>query len=212
YLDHVVTWTMDFISAVDARNRGSKKVKDEMERRLKLVPPFLGGRYFGNGLDFNQWIGLDARQLRKVCDFQLPSAHEYSLIIMAILYNLGLPDDILNMHRIEANIGLLIQFRRHDEQSLQELRENLDSYYRFRKGFDTVRVSDKGKFLGYKLPLKHTREHWSDFICSLGNLVGLSTDLSEYLHIVFVKIPYRRTNRQDVERQICAMSDRAYRM
>ncbi|KAH8922008.1 hypothetical protein BT69DRAFT_1298254 [Atractiella rhizophila] len=185
YLDHVVN--------CGRSKSGIEEGQDEMERRLKLVPPFSGCHYFGNGLDFNRWTGSDAHQLRK--------------IFMAILYNLGLPDDILNMHRLEANIGLLIQFRRHDEQSLQELRENLDSYYRFRKVFDTVRGSDKGKFLGYKLPLKHAREHWPDFICSLGNLVGLSTDLSEHLHIVFVKIPYRRTNRQDVERQICAMSD-----
>ncbi|KAH8924321.1 hypothetical protein BT69DRAFT_1333077 [Atractiella rhizophila] len=197
YLDHIVKWTMDLISHKDSRNRRSK-IKDEIDRRLKLVPPFSGGRYFGNGLDFNQWTASDARQLRK--------------IFVAILYNLGLPDNLLNIHRIETNIGLLIQFRRHDEQSLQELRDNLDGYFKYRQVFDEVRVNEKGKFLGYKLPLKHAREHWPHFISSLGNLVGLSTDLSEYLHIVFVKIPYRRTNRHDVERQICTMSDRAYRL
>ncbi|KAH8922605.1 hypothetical protein BT69DRAFT_1220069, partial [Atractiella rhizophila] len=197
YLDHVVKWTFALIEKRDKGSRGLR-IKVEIEKRLRLIPPFQGGRYFGGGLDFTQWTASDSRDLRKV--------------LVACLPNLDLPPDVVRSHRVEANIGNYVHFRRHDEGTISDLETNLNCYYQFRTVFDTVRQGKTGKFLGYCLPRKHIRNHYPELIRQFGACVGHTTDTSEHSWIEFIKEPYGHGSKHRVEEQLCRAADRKYQV
>ncbi|KAH9939740.1 uncharacterized protein BXZ73DRAFT_43384 [Epithele typhae] len=172
FKDHLVKWV-------------STDLEDEVDARMARVPPYQDLRIFKRGISkIKQWTGNEYRQMERVfvgVASGLHASHPRVLVctraILDFIYLAHLP--------------------RHSTTTLTLLRDALATFHANKQVF-----VDLGLCPHFNIPKLHWLIHYLDSIINLGPCDGLSTDISERLHIDFTKLAYRASNRRDYLKQM----------
>ncbi|KAG9119492.1 hypothetical protein FRC07_005458 [Ceratobasidium sp. 392] len=155
----------------------------EFNRRFKTMPQAHNLRWFKKGVTtVNNWAGRESRDmmcqfLPVVIDAQAPP--EFIQLICALLdfSYLAHGAQLTNVDLAEMDTALAV-FHKAKRMLIQE-------------GI----VKKRGSF--NQIAKLHMLRHYTDDIRELGTPDGYSTETPEYLHIVYVKVPWHASNRRD---------------
>ncbi|KAI8977704.1 hypothetical protein BD414DRAFT_580162 [Trametes punicea] len=172
FKDHLVKW----VSAVD---------EDELDARMMRIPPYHGLRVFKKGITgVQQWTGNEYRQMERVFIGALSGMH---------------PSEprVLTATRAILDFIFLAHLPSHSSSSLARLRAALETFHANKAVF--VHLGVRAHF---NIPKIHWLLHYLLAIVSVGPCDGLSTDISERLHIDYCKLGYRASNRREYIQQM----------
>ncbi|KAG9122075.1 hypothetical protein FRC07_001690 [Ceratobasidium sp. 392] len=158
--------------------------EETVDQRLIGMPRFAGLRHFKVGISsfFNgKWTGNESKEVERVmlpmvAGSQPAEAVGATRCLMDFLYRAHLPQiDDDDLEKLEAD---LVEF--HELKEIFVLKRAITS----KAGWDGI-------------PKLHMLSHYAFLIQEYGTPDGYSTELSERLHIDYVKIPYRASNKVD---------------
>ncbi|TFK78312.1 hypothetical protein K466DRAFT_458706, partial [Polyporus arcularius HHB13444] len=91
----------------------------------------------------------------------------------------------------------LAHYPSHSVSTLEQMRAALDTFHANKQVF-----VDKGIRTHFNIPKLHWMLHYLSSIIDFGSCDGLSTEISERLHIDFAKLAYRASNRKEYIKQM----------
>ncbi|RHZ75905.1 hypothetical protein Glove_208g237 [Diversispora epigaea] len=161
-----------------------RSLVDKMNRRITLIPRHSELKIFSGGLQ----------------SIALLTADNYRNIMKVMVF---VVDDLLNKDLSEVYVKwnemyLLSRQETFKESDLKNFQEAIEKWANlFIKLFGQFSNSD------FKLPKLHSWvHHIVDTIREFGAINGYTTETYEALHKTYVKIPYRLSNKKDVEEQM----------
>jgi len=161
-----------------------RSLVDKMNRRITLIPRHPELKIFSGGLQ----------------SIALLTADNYRNIMKVMVF---VVDDLLNKDLSEVYVKwnemyLLSRQETFKESDLKNFQEAIEKWANlFMKLFGQFSNSD------FKLPKLHSWvHHIVDTIREFGAISGYTTETYEALHKAYVKIPYRLSNKKDVEEQM----------
>ena len=161
-----------------------RSLVDKMNRRITLIPRHPELKIFSGGLQ----------------SIVLLTADNYRNIMKVMVF---VVDDLLNKDLSEVYVKwnemyLLSRQETFKESDLKNFQEAIEKWANlFMKLFGQFSNSD------FKLPKLHSWiHHIVDTIREFGAINGYITETYEALHKAYVKIPYRLSNKKDVEEQM----------
>ncbi|KAG9093118.1 hypothetical protein FS749_015043 [Ceratobasidium sp. UAMH 11750] len=155
-----------------------------IDERLMGMPRFPGIRHFKTGISSfinSQWTGMESKAVAKVflpmvAGSRPPEAVGAARCIMDFMYRARLPQL--------------------DDDDLEELEVDLAKFHQLKDIF--VSKGGLNTALGWDgIPKLHMLSHYVYFIREFGTTDGYNTEISERLHIDYVKIPYRASSKVD---------------
>ncbi|TFY56705.1 hypothetical protein EVJ58_g7473 [Rhodofomes roseus] len=186
--DHCVEWIILFLNITYGEALASV-ILDELDRRLAMMPSFVGLRHFPHGRNFKQWTGDDTRGLMKV--------------LLPALKGL-VPDDIVRAIRWYLEYAYIIRHPEQTDDTLRRADEAWTHYRQFREIFRVAGVRDDG----FSIPRQHAQMHTSRHTHNFAALYGLCTSITENKHITAVKKPWRRSSRYKALGQMLRTNER----
>jgi len=191
----------------DGRKKGSTKaaVRDIIDKRFAIVPPYKNMRIFKHLSTVTQWTGKEQKSiLRQVLPVYAP-----------LLLEIG-ATDALRFLRAVVDFILLAMYKSHDDDTLRFMALALFRMNQYKEAFRPYRTPKTDGADGeghFNFPKFHAMSHYEDMIRLLGNAVDLDSGHFESRHVEFVKVPFRLTNRKEGwESQIMEHSKRALNM
>ncbi|OBZ69148.1 hypothetical protein A0H81_10933 [Grifola frondosa] len=175
FKDHLVDWVETYLVQTHGKRRAQTILAD-IDHRLAVVPPFSGLRKFHEGREFKQWTGDDSKALMKI---YLPAIVGY------------VPREMVRAIRAFVEFCYLVRRNVHTNETLHQLADALDRFYRNRVIFQTTGVRPEG----FSLPRQHSLRHYRYLIYEFAAPNGLCSSITESKHIKAVKKPWRRSNR-----------------
>ncbi|QRV91982.1 hypothetical protein RhiJN_20000 [Ceratobasidium sp. AG-Ba] len=180
FSDHLLKWTTALLGS------------NTMDRCTKGMPRFRGLRHFAKGISvISQWTGKESRALGRTF-LTIVAGYNDSRLVTATR---SIVDFMTRAHKPEVSESDLVAMRRDLidlEQSksvfVDATKRNLLTHQR--------RFNDIPKF--------HSLTHYPFLISQLGSPEGLSTEITERLHIDFVKKPWSTTNHVNPTQQMIA--------
>ncbi|TFK72995.1 hypothetical protein BDN72DRAFT_894243 [Pluteus cervinus] len=170
FKDHLVTWVVKYIEEQD----DGVARREQLDQRIKVVPPFPELRRFHDGRNFKQWTGNDSKALMKVF---LPAID-------------GLvPPGMVRAVSAFMEFCYLVRRSTIDHSLLSQLDEALSRFHKERQIFKDVGIRED-----FNLPRQHSLIHYRWLIQQYGAPNGLCSSITESKHIKAVKEPYRRSN------------------
>ncbi|GET01209.1 hypothetical protein GLOIN_2v1783703 [Rhizophagus clarus] len=178
------------------------KLVEEIDHRLAAIPCFPGIKIFSNGLQsIARLTASEYRSLMKVMIFVIDNLYDENNNEVDNFVN---NDDLTKLYEYWNEMYILSRYEEFSESDLEKFNiciKILDAIHRwvrmFVKAFKFVSPSN------LKLPKLHLWVyHIIDSIRSYGAINGYTTETYESLHKYFVKIPYRISNKKDVEPQL----------
>jgi hypothetical protein len=163
---HLVTWCQNILTP------------QELDRRIRALPPAFGLRPFKNGIfALSQISGTERKNMAKVL--------------------LGCLVGCMPVQGIAAVTALLdfiyiAQYSTHDSITLEYLKDALDRFHGNREYFITTLVRDD-----FNIPKFHSLLHYVESIENLGTTDNYNTEMFERLHIDFAKHGWRASNQRD---------------
>ncbi|QRV77012.1 hypothetical protein RhiJN_05027 [Ceratobasidium sp. AG-Ba] len=178
--EHLLKWTTALLGS------------NTMDRRTKGMPRFQNLRHFARGISvISQWTGKESRALGHTFLTIVAGYHDSRLVTATR----SIVDFMTRAHKPEVTESDFTAMRRdlvNLEQSkgvfVDKAKRNLLS--------DQRRFNDIPKF--------HSLTHYPFLISQLGSPEGLSTEITERLHIDFVKKPWSATNHVNPTQQMIA--------
>lgn len=165
-LKHLVGWIQEVIG------------KDELDERIRTLPPACGVRHFKNGISsLSQISGVERKHI--------------SRILLACLVGKIEPQGIVACRALLHFIHLA-QYPSHDEETLLYMQEALDTWHKNRSFFIQKGIRDD-----FNIPKFHSLLHFADSIRWLGATDNYNTEMFERLHIDFAKQGWRASNKRD---------------
>ncbi|CDO70545.1 hypothetical protein BN946_scf184573.g13 [Trametes cinnabarina] len=159
-----------------------------VEEYLVITHGKAGLRRFPEGRGFKQWTGDDSKALMKV---YLPaiSGHVPAQMVRAI----------------SAFLDFCYLVRRDtiDEDTIDQIEDALRRFHTERTIFETTGVR-----ISISLPRQHAMKHYIRMIRQFGSPNGLCSSMMEAKHIIAVKRPYRRSNKNNALGQIIKTNER----
>ncbi|KAI0042906.1 hypothetical protein FA95DRAFT_1524820 [Auriscalpium vulgare] len=156
----------------------------EVDERFKRVPVYPGLRIFHRGISkVSQWTGNEYRQMEKVFLPLICGLHDDPRVILAA--------------RALIDFIYLAHFPAHTTSTLSAMRQALHDFHHNKRVF--VDMGQRGDF---NIPKFHALNHYIPAIMLLGSCDGLSTEISERLHIDYAKQAYRSSNRKQYLKQM----------
>ncbi|KAG9078330.1 hypothetical protein FS749_009688 [Ceratobasidium sp. UAMH 11750] len=163
---------------------------DKFNWRFKAMPLAQDLRYFKKGVTkVKVWAGRESRDMMRqflpvVVDAQAPP--RFIRLICALL-----------------DFTYLAHGSQLTEVELGEMNEALAAFHEAKSVLEDIGImAGPEAFDG--IPKLHMLGHWARDIRELGTPDGYSTETPEYLHIVYVKIPWRMSNRRNPLPQMVA--------
>jgi len=150
----------------------------ELDRRIRALPPAFGLRQFKNGIfALSQISGPERKNMAKVL--------------------LGCLVGCMPLKGIAAVTALLdfiyiAQYSTHDSITLGYLQDALDRFHRNREYFITTLVRED-----FNIPKFHSLLHYIESIENFGTTDNYNTEMFERLHIDFAKHGWRASNQRD---------------
>uniref|UniRef100_D8PN10 Uncharacterized protein n=1 Tax=Schizophyllum commune (strain H4-8 / FGSC 9210) TaxID=578458 RepID=D8PN10_SCHCM len=163
---------------------------EELDRRLRTLPPSFGGRHFENGISaLSQVTGTDRKHVARAL--------------------LGCLVGVMPPRGIRACRGVLdfmyyAQYKSHDDASLDEMQRALDMWESNKMFF----VSDVPVREHLNIPKLHSLHHYISSIRLLGTTDNYNTEMFERLHIDFAKRGWRASNKRNAFPQMVAWLER----
>ncbi|KAI0368210.1 hypothetical protein BV20DRAFT_1054195 [Pilatotrama ljubarskyi] len=168
--------------------------ESELDARFARVPPYTNLRVFKNGIStISQWTGNEYRQMEKVLVGLLPGLHDDTRVVAAA--------------RAILDFIYLAHYPSHTSATLSQMRDALARFHANKQVF--VDLGIRTHFNVHKL---HWMQHYITSIIDFGSCDGLSTEISERLHIDYVKLAYRASNRKDYIQQMLTWLARREKM
>ncbi|KAI0701573.1 hypothetical protein C8T65DRAFT_579586, partial [Cerioporus squamosus] len=162
----------------------SKDHEEELDARFARVPPYPNMRIFSKGIStISQWTGNEYRQMEKVFIGLIDGLHDDPRVMTAA--------------RAILDFTYLAHYPSHSVSTLEQMRAALESFHANKQVF-----IDKAIRTHFNIPKLHWMLHYISSIIDFGSCDGLSTEISERLHIDFAKLAYRASNRKDYIRQM----------
>ncbi|KAH9912506.1 uncharacterized protein BXZ73DRAFT_56193 [Epithele typhae] len=173
FMTHLVKWV-------------STGHEDELDERFKRVPPYPGLRHFAKGIStISQWTGNEFRQMEKVFLSLVDGLHNDPRVMVAT--------------RAILDFIYLAHYPSHTTSTLEQMKKALETFHCNKQVFIDLRTRDSEHF---NIPKVHWMNHYVSSIIDFGSCDGLSTEISERLHIDFTKLAYRATNRKQYVQQM----------
>ncbi|QRV95530.1 helix loop helix DNA-binding domain protein [Ceratobasidium sp. AG-Ba] len=178
--DHVLKWTTALLTS------------EEMDRWTKGMPRFQDLRHFSRGISvISHWTGKEAKAVARTI-----------LTIVA-----GYRDPRL-VRAVGSVVDFMTRAHKHEvtNRDIRAMKADLIEFNRSKGVFvDPDKpglLDDEAQFNG--IAKTHSLTHYPYLICQLGAPEGLSTEITERLHIDYVKIPWSTTNHVNPTQQMIA--------
>jgi hypothetical protein len=189
--DHILKWVRLLVGKV------------EFDRRLSVLQPVVGYRYFNVGIkNLSQWTCREDRELQRIL-----------VAVVAGAKKIG-PRAMQNI-RAFHDFSYLVQFRSHDTDTLRYLSEALQDFHSTKNIYieEGVRRGKKKNMNHFNgIPKMAGFHHYVPHIMEMGSSPQYSSEITEYNHQPMAKQAYRRTNRKDFGKQMCRFLDRRDRI
>ncbi|QRW07669.1 hypothetical protein RhiLY_06668 [Ceratobasidium sp. AG-Ba] len=163
-----------------------------MDRRTKGLPRFQNLRHFAQGISvISLWTGKEAKALGRTF-LSIVAGHDKRDLVKAAK---SVVDFMTRAHKHEVT-----------DRDLMAMRQDFLDFDSSKGVF--VDASKKGlvnhedRF--HKIPKIHSPTHYPYLICQLGAPEGFNTEITERLHIDFVKKPWSTTNHVNATLQMIA--------
>ncbi|KAJ3474086.1 hypothetical protein NLI96_g12658 [Meripilus lineatus] len=177
FKDHLVTWIERYIAKTHSK-ANAKRIMDDIDRRIAIVPNFPGLRRFPEGRHFKQWTGNDSKALMKV-------------IIPAIVGHV--PSDMVRCLVAFMDFCYLARRPSHTLEDLTRMQDSLQRFHQLRLVFVTHGIHTDE----FCLPRQHSLSHYIPSIKLFGSPNGLCSSITESKHITAVKKPWRASSRNN---------------
>ncbi len=172
FMNHLVKWV-------------SKGHEDEINARFMHVPSYPNLRLFSKGISaISQWTGNEYRQMEKVFISLIDGIHEDPRVMIAL--------------RAILDFIYLAHYPSHTTSTLEQMKAALETFHTNKIVFkEVLKVREH-----FNIPKVHWMQHYVASIMDLGACDGLSTEISERLHIDYAKMAYRASNRREYVQQM----------
>ncbi|OBZ77534.1 hypothetical protein A0H81_01917, partial [Grifola frondosa] len=162
----------------------TKGFEAEVDSRFMRVPPYINLRAFKKGISsISQWTGNEFREMEKIFVCILCGLHEDSRVITAT--------------RAILDFIYLAHYPSHSTSTLEDMQRALETFHSHKQVF-----VDLGVRSHFNIQKIHWMKHYVVSIIDFGSCDGLSTEISERLHIDFAKQAYRASNRKAYIKQM----------
>ncbi|THU98872.1 hypothetical protein K435DRAFT_660005 [Dendrothele bispora CBS 962.96] len=163
---HLINWVQEMMS------------KEELDRRIRCLPPTYGVRHFRIGIStLKQTSGPERKNIGK--------------ILLACLAP-DIPPKAVRACRAILDFIYMALYGSHDEETLKYMEDALDEWYKNRDDFLEARVRED-----FNIPKFHSLLHYVDSIRKFGTTDNYNTELFERLHIDFAKQGWRASNKRN---------------
>ena len=163
---HMVAWCQDLLGP------------DELDRRLRCLPPAYGIRHFKNGISaLSQITGKERKDMARV--------------LLGCLIG-KVPRNALLAFRALLDFIYIAQYPTHDDTTLKYLADALSLFHRHKDILVKLGVRDH-----LNIPKFHSLLHYVESIRLLGTTDNYNTEMFERLHIDFAKKAWRASNHRD---------------
>jgi Plavaka transposase len=150
----------------------------ELDRRIKVLPPAYGLRQFKNGISaMSQITGTERKNMAK--------------ILLGCLIGC-MPTQGIAAVTALLDFIYLAQYPAHDSETLGYLQDALDRFHNHREYFIKTGVR-----VDFNIPKFHSLLHYVEAIELFGTTDNYNTEMFERLHIDFAKHGWRASNQRD---------------
>ncbi|KAG8724800.1 hypothetical protein FRC09_013986 [Ceratobasidium sp. 395] len=168
---------------------------DTVDKRLMGMPRFPGIRHFKEGISHfftAQWTGTESREAAKVF---LPMVAGTQ------------PTNAVGAARCVMDFAYRAHLPQLDDDDLDAMESDLAEFHDLKDIFisEGALQTEQG---WHGIPKIHMLSHYVQLIREYGTIDGYSTDISERLHIDYVKVPYRASNKVDPIEQMITLLQR----
>ncbi|KAG8767118.1 hypothetical protein FRC12_006437 [Ceratobasidium sp. 428] len=178
--DHIIKWTTLLLSS------------NELDRCTKGMPRFQKLRHFAKGISvISQWTGKEAKALGRTFLTIVAGCNKPKLVTAVR----GIVDFMARAHKHEVTDDDLVAMNR-------DILDFYESQDVFINGGKRGMVKDERGF--NKIRKIHMLTHYPYLIRQLGAPEGFNTEITERLHIDFVKKPWATTNHVNATQQMIA--------
>lgn len=151
---------------------------EELDRRIRCLPPAAGLRHFKNGFSaLSQISGSERKNMGK--------------ILLGCLVGI-MPNQAVAACRAVLDFIYLAQFPSHDDESLAAMDDALAAFQEHRAYFLEVGIRQD-----FNIPKFHSMHHYVEMIRLFGTTDNYNTEMFERLHIDFAKKGYRASNKRN---------------
>ncbi|GET00176.1 hypothetical protein GLOIN_2v1783703 [Rhizophagus clarus] len=188
-----IIFTCDILKS---QHVNGNKLVEEVDRCLAAIPRFPSIKIFFNGLQsIARLTASEYRSLMKVMIFVIDNLYDENNNEVDNFVN---NDDLTKLYEYWNEMYILSRYEEFSESDLEKFNDAIHRWARmFVKAFKFVSPSN------LKLPKLHSWVyHIINSIRSYGAINGYTTETYESFHKYFVKIPYRISNKKDVEPQL----------
>ncbi|KAG8708547.1 hypothetical protein FRC09_001198 [Ceratobasidium sp. 395] len=160
----------------------------EFNRRFKAMPPAQDLRHFKKGVTkVKVWAGRESRDMMRQ--------------LLPIVVDAKAPPKFVRLVRTLLDFSYLAHSPQLTELELAELDKALEAFHEAKGVLVNKENPDmsilKGEGAFDRLAKLHMLGHYTQDIRQLGTPDGYSTETPEHLHIMYVKIPWRMSNRRN---------------
>ncbi|KAJ3827589.1 hypothetical protein F5880DRAFT_1474233 [Lentinula raphanica] len=176
-LKHLVSWVQLLIRP------------KELDERIQKLPPTSGVRHFSKGISsLSQVSGTERKHIARIL----------LACLVGKIDSRGITACRAILHFIQ-----LAQYPSHDQDTLQYMEQELDTWHKNRDYF-----IDKEAREHFNIPKFHSLLHYIDSIQWIGATDNSNTEAFERLHIDFAKEGWRASNKRDHFPQMIAFVSR----
>ncbi|KAJ3966048.1 hypothetical protein EV361DRAFT_872717 [Lentinula raphanica] len=166
-LKHLISWCQDILG------------NQELDRRIRCLPPSYGVRHFKNGISaLSQISGSERKNMGK--------------ILLGCLVGSDMPRNALTAVRAILDFIYLAQYTTHDEDTLSYMTDSLNLWHTKKASFIDLFVHED-----LNIPKFHSLQHYVEMIRFFGCTDNYNTEMFERLHIDFAKKGWRASNKRD---------------
>lgn len=167
-LKHLITWCQQILS------------KEELDRRIRCLPPSYGVRHFKNGISaLSQISGIERKNMGRILLGCLVGAE-------------NMPPRAITAVRAILDFIYLAQYTIHDDDTLSYMDVALKTWHKYKDSF--IQTGVHGDL---NIPKFHSLQHYIEAIRFLGTTDNYNTEMFERLHIDFAKKGWRASNKRD---------------
>ncbi|KAG8712843.1 hypothetical protein FRC09_019399 [Ceratobasidium sp. 395] len=169
--EHARNWVEDLLGTT------------EFNRRFKTMPSAKDLRHFQKGVTtVKNWAGRESRDMMRQ--------------FLPVVIDAQAPADFVRMIRALLDFSYLAHCARLSDVDLAELEAALAAFHDAKDVLVKIGIVKKQDSFD-RIAKLHMLSHYADDIRDFGAPDGYSTETPEYLHIVYVKVPWRMSNRRN---------------
>ncbi|EPS96422.1 hypothetical protein FOMPIDRAFT_1130436 [Fomitopsis schrenkii] len=165
---HLISWCQDLLGA------------DELDRRMRCLPPAYGVRHFRNGISTLSQISGSERK------------HMACALLVCLISKISKETVLVSSYRSLLDFIYLAQYPTHDETTLKYMEDALKVFHANKDVLVKLKICEH-----LNIPKFHSLLHYVSSIRQFGTTDNYNTEMFERLHIDFAKDAWRATNHRN---------------